>query len=896
MDSNNKKTSTTTAKPRTQTVKKVSIANAVSNPIRTDETLRKRPVRTRKTITNESNFDVFKDDSELSSNAYPVYEETVESKTEKLVNSRGESKTITRYNTSIKKGLTSDIVEERTKEGFTNDVNKGSTKTIKKIIFSNIFTFFNILTFAIAGWLISVNSYKDLVFLFIVTLNVIIGILQEIRAKITIDKLSILSAPTANILRDGETYEIAVKEVVLDDILVLSNGKQIPADSIVLEGTIEVNESLLTGESDSILKRPGDELYSGSFVVSGNCKAQVNKVGKDNYIETLTTQAKKYSRPKSELLKSLNKIIRTVAIIIIPIGAMLFLMQTNLLENKNVDYSVYVQAVQKTAGAMIGMIPSGLFLLTSVALAVGVVRLSQNNTLVQELYCIEMLARVDCICLDKTGTITDGTMTVKGLIDYNCGIDVPIKNIISAMLNALNDNNMTSKALEAKFGRGKRIKHQATIPFSSQRKYSAVDFMENGTFVMGAPEFVLKENYSLVEKDVEEQAKEGYRVLVVAYTKNPIVNNEIRGILKPLCLILIEDTIRPDAVETLKYFKDTGVDIKVISGDNPITVSKVSQRAGIDGADKYISLDGLSNKEVEKVATSYTVFGRVSPTQKYILIKTLKSKGKTVAMTGDGVNDILALKEADCSIAMASGSEAARNVSQLVLLDSNFSSMPKVVAEGRRVINNIQKVSILFLTKTIFSFLLAVVALLRNGTYPISPSQLFMIDFLVIGAPSFFLALEPNDRKVVGKFLFNVLSRSIPGALVVIVNSIIIFMMEGILGLETQETSTLIVITATYTCMMVLFKVCSPFNILRRILFFCSFTAFICLTLFVPWIFDFTPFFAIPGSDFVPLELSSILLIICLCEAAYPLITLLQKSVPWLKKQISASVSRIAKS
>ena len=743
---------------------------------------------------------------------------------------------IKRYDTDIENGLPDEVVERRFLDELVNATKKGSTKSRKRIVFSNIFTFFNMLTIAIAIWLMSVQAWTDLVFLVIVTLNVFIGIYQELRAKKTIDNLSLLSAPSAVVIRNGVKKEVNVEDVVLDDLIVLSAGNQICADSIVQSGSVEVNESLLTGESDAIIKKTGDLLFSGSFVVSGKCKARVDKVGKDNYIEKLSNQAKQYQKPKSELLKSLKLIIYAMAFLIVPIGITLFCLQFLV---SGIDY---VTAVRKTAGAMVGMIPSGLWLLTSIALFVGVIRLSERNVLVQELYCIEMLARINVLCLDKTGTITDGTMSVKNVVDYNTMYGLTTKNIISAMLNALNESNMTSIALEEKFGLNKRIKHIATIPFSSQRKYNAVTFDKMGTFALGAPEFILKSHYEKIKKEVNKYASQGYRILCLAHFNGQIAEQKLPN-SEPeiLSLILIEDNIRPDAIKTIEYFKNSGVEVRVISGDNPITVSKISQRAGIENADQYISLDGLSDAEVERAALKYTVFGRVSPSQKKLLVTTLKNAGKKVAMTGDGVNDILALREADCSIAIASGSEAARNVSHLVLLDSNFDSMPKVVSEGRRVINNVTSVASLFLTKTIFSLLLAIQAMNSGGAYPISTNQLIMIDLFAIGLPSFFLVLEPNNNEVDGNFLSNILKGALPGAITILIISMLIFNLSYSLSLDTISIQTIIGIAATHTCLMVLFKVSKPFNTLRRVICISCYTAFLIITVLMPQFLEFRP-------------------------------------------------------
>lgn len=746
--------------------------------------------------------------------------------------------TLVRYETDKENGLPLEAVEQRILDEQVNESSKKKSKSIAQIFMSNIISFFNILIFIIAGFLISVGAITDLAFLVIVVVNITIGIVQEIKAKKMIDELSLMSAPYAVVKRGGAIKEIPVNEVVLDDLLMLEAGKQICADSIVLDGQIEVNESLITGESDAIVKKPGDQLFSGSFVVSGKCSARVDKVGKNNYIEKLSSQAKVYKKPKSDLLISLNRIIQFMSIPVIVIGVSLFLIM--YLKN-GMEWDT---SIRKTAGAMIGMIPSGLFLMASIALYVGVIRLGQKNVLVQELYCIEMLARVNCICLDKTGTITDGTMVVKNVIDYNTVHGLATKNVISAMLNALQDTNMTSQALISKFGLGKRIRHVAAIPFSSQRKYQAVTFDRYGTFILGAPEFVLGDTYKLVGKDVEKYAKLGFRVLCLAHIDGTIIDKELpKGNIEVVSMILIEDNIRPDAISTIKYFKESGVQVRVISGDNPITVSKISQRAGVEGAERYVSLDGMSDQEVVSAALKYTVFGRVSPGQKKLIIQTLQSAGLTVAMTGDGVNDILALREADCSIALASGSDAARSVSHLVLLDSNFGSMPSVVAEGRRVINNVTNVASLFLTKTIFSLFLAIQALI-TGAYPISAVQLILIDLLAIGIPSLVLVNEPNNNPVQGKFLPNVIKKALPGALVVLTMSLVVFGLSSSLNLDNLSYTTIIVIAATHTCLMVLFKACKPFNTIRKVLCTVCYSIFLFAIFLLPQILEFRPIFS----------------------------------------------------
>jgi cation-transporting ATPase E len=797
---------------------------------------------------------------------------------------------VERYNPDIKVGLSNEDVESRIMAGLSNVMDSGSSKSVSSIVTANLFTFFNFLNFSIAVWLLSVGAeFANFFFLGAVSANIAIGIIQEIRAKKMIDKLSLLSAPTANVVRDSGDYEISVSNIVIDDILYLKSGKQIAADCVVREGTLEVNESLLTGESDPILKRKGDTLYSGSYVASGSCYAQVTAIGNDIYIQKLTSKAKVYQKPKSDLLASLKIIIRTVAGIIVPLAGLLFYTMTT---NTNLGYEDIVKA---TAGAMIGIIPSGLFLLTSMALAVGVVRLAQNSTLVQELYCIEMLARVDVLCLDKTGTITDGTMSVHSTVELEPYDKLSTKNIVSAMINALNDTNLTSQALSERFGTAKRIRHKNTIPFSSARKFSAVEFERFGTFVLGAPEYVLKNQYpETIKVQVNRFAEEGFRLLCIARTDEPITDDYTFKSLTPISLITIEDTIRPDAEETIKYFKENQVGVKVISGDNPVTVSKIAQRVGIVDADKYISLEGLSDKDVVRAAGKYTIFGRVSPGQKRLLIESLKNNGHTVAMTGDGVNDILALKEADTSVAMASGSEAARNVSHLVLLDSNFSSMPKVVSEGRRVINNVQKVAVLFLTKNIFTLLLIIIAIARRGVYPIQPSQLILIDYLVIGIPALILALEANNKRVEGNFLLNVIKKALPGALVVMINSLIVFGLANVLGMNQLQTSTIIVISATFTSLLVLLRLSLPFNRVRGTLYVLMIIAFVASITFLPSFFNYAPFFTQEYYPVDPLTVPQILLLLSISQAAFPMMYILSNITRWIKEGIALMINKIS--
>lgn len=743
---------------------------------------------------------------------------------------------IERFHPNYLIGLTSEQIESRNTAGLINITKKGSSKTYLGIIINNLFTFFNGMYTVIFLLMLSAGtSLANFGFIIIMAVNTLIGIIQEIRSKRTIDKLSLLSTPHVKVVRNGEKVHVKIEELVLDDIMCLSSGNQITSDSILVQGEVEVNESQLTGESIPIRKASGDTLYSGSFIVSGNCYAQVERVGKDNEIEKLSDQARKYNKPKSEILKSLSYLLRFVSIVIIPIGLILYANAENI-DLKNWDEiklffkksPTYGDSIVTTSAALIGMIPAGLFLLTSVALAIGVLRLAKHKTLVQEIYCIEMLARVDVLCLDKTGTITDGSMTVTRFVEQRRNSEYNVQDIVSSMNTALQETNSTSKALEAYFGYGKKLTPTEIIPFSSDNKYSAVTFGEEGTYILGAPEFVLKSNYDRVAEEVNEYANQGLRVLALAHSTLPLKNSRIQRVPRIVALILIEDQIRREAYDTIKYFKDNGVEVKVISGDNPVTVSEVSKRVGIENAEDYISLDGLTDDDVARVANSYTVFGRVKPHQKKILVQSLKAAKRTVAMTGDGVNDILALKEADCSIAMASGSDAVRNVAQLVLLDSNFASMPKVVGEGRRVINNIQQTAMLYIVKTLFTFFTALLVItgffkafspISFGGYPLESSQMLMIEMFVIGIPTFFLALQPNKNIVKGKFLVNVIQNSLPGSLTIVIEVIIAYMLSKALGFSSAQLVTVTVIVATATYLMILYWASKPFSFKKLLLF-----------------------------------------------------------------------------
>ena len=740
---------------------------------------------------------------------------------------------VERFSPEISQGLNQRQVEERFRQFLFNDTNKKYSKSYASIFVSNICTFFNLLCLCafIALLIAGTTGITNYLVIIITSANIILGIIQEIRSKKSIDKLSILATSTSKVIRDGELVEIPSSEIVMDDILILELGNQVPADCILAEGSVEVNESLLTGESIAIKKQPGDILYAGSFIASGSGKFRVEKVGRDTYLEKLTAKAKKYRRPNSELMNSTKMIIKAVGFLIVPIAIGMFfttysapLSDTALSGVFDYIFPAEVNyAIQRTCTVVIGMIPSGMMLLTTMALAVGVIRLAKNNTLVQDLYSLEMLARVNVLCLDKTGTITDGRMRVSDCVILNTVGEYSLNDIMGSMLSALDDNNQTSIALYNHFGHNDILSPTAKIPFSSKRKLSAVTFEDVGTFVMGAPEFVLKPLPAKVDRIVKQYATMGLRVIVLAHSATPIVGDKLPSVLKPVAIISIADNIREDAVDTIKWFRQNDVAVKVISGDNPVTVAEVARRAGIENADKFISLEGLNDKEVESVANKYTVFGRVTPEQKAVLVRAIKSEGNTVAMTGDGVNDILALKEADCAISVASGSEAARNVSHLVLMDNNFASMPKVVGEGRRVINNIKNSSSLYLMKTLFTAILAVICMLiLQQPYLFMPSNMLLLEVCIIGAPSFMLSLQPNKERVQGKFITHVMSRSIPGAVLMICCVMAMYLVYVFNPAEFEPYYVpMCMMAMTFAGLIMLYRACQPFNGYRLVLFCC---------------------------------------------------------------------------
>ncbi|MGN0559215.1 MAG: HAD-IC family P-type ATPase [Acutalibacteraceae bacterium] len=714
-------------------------------------------------------------------------------------------------NTSEIKGLTSQQVQERISEGKVNTDTTVKTKSVKRIFYDNIFTLFNGVNIILLIMVILSGSYKNALFMGVVISNTAIGIFQEIRSKKSVDKLSILVSKKAVVLRDGKEQEIPIEDIVLDDVIKLKRGDQIPSDSVIISGCVSVNESLLTGESDLIDKNKGDKLMSGSFISAGNCIARVCSVGADNYISKIHASAKYIKKVNSEIMNTLNKIIKICSFIIFPIGAVLFTRQYF------VDYN-FSKAIVATVAGMLGMIPEGLILLTSTVLAVSVIRLSKNKVLVQELFCIESLARVDVLCLDKTGTITCDMMNVENVIPFKENKSDEISIAIKSLAYSSTDENATVNALRDYVDNSGALKPVSVIPFSSEKKWSGASFENGASYIMGAAEFVLKEKFSQVSEIISEYEKE-YRVLTIAKSSQVLQNAEIPSDIEPVAFVLIKDKIREEAPQTIKYFIEQGVTLKVISGDNVKTVANIAKSAGIKNAEMVVDATTLkTDEEIYEAAEKFNVFGRVTPHQKEKLIKALKSHGHTVAMTGDGVNDVLALKEADCSVAMAAGSEAARNVAHIVLIDNNFSSMPKVVAEGRRTINNIQRSASLFLVKTIYSVLLSVLFMIIGYRYPFEPVQMSLISAMTIGLPSFALALEPNHDRVTGNFFYNIISKAFPAAITIVLNIVAVTLCRYFFNYSDVVSSTMCVILTAVIGVLFIIRLSIPFNAYRTAL------------------------------------------------------------------------------
>ena len=721
---------------------------------------------------------------------------------------------VERYSPSPEEGLSEEQVAQRRAAHLTNRIKHDTTKPVWRIFFDNLCTFFNFIWLVLVVILLVLREYEQLFFVIIVIANTAIAIFFELRAKRTLERLSLVTAPKITAVRGGENILLDANDIVLDDIVVFEAGAQIPADCVIVAGSVEMNESLLTGESDAVKKQKGEMIFAGSFIISGSCRARVERVGRDSYIQTVASRVKKFKAPQSYLFRDIKQIIRYIGLFIIPFS---LLMYFNNLYNPMVpgEHSVHA-ALVGTAASIVGMIPAGMFLLITIAFSLGVVKLSFKNTEVKDTYSIEMLARTNMLCLDKTGTITDGTMCVADEYLFTDTTDMPHGNIIANIMAAQESSNFTSAALHAHYEITEWFTVTYNIPFSSKRKYTATAFAGRGTYAIGAPEFVLRgEVPSEITEKVNEYAAMGQRVLLLAGSSQEISEDYLPEDIAPICLVILEDRIREEAKDTLAWFMQNKVAIKIISGDNPVTVSAIAARVGVEGADRYASLEGMSLDEVAEIADSYTVFGRVSPDQKVALVRRLRALGYVVAMTGDGINDTMALKEADCSIAMADGSEVARSLSNIVLLDNDFSSLPAVVSEGRQVVNNVQRSSVLFLMKTFFTISLSISCILFAMAYPYAPNSLLIFEIFVTGVPSILLALLPNNSPIEGRFIYQVLRKCIPDGLVLLCNVLLGMVLAPLFLLTKAETTTLLTLVLIFSGFVNLIFICLPLNRIR---------------------------------------------------------------------------------
>lgn len=740
--------------------------------------------------------------------------------------------------TNPETGLSSAQAQDRMDAGWGNLPIDPPGKTVGQIIKSNIFTYFNMLFFVLAAFVLVFGTWQNAMFLGVVFANIAIGIVQELRSKRTLDKLTLLTAPHGFVIRDGRQRKIPTSEMVRDDIVVFSAGSQIYADAVVVSGECSANEALITGEADEIKKTPGSELLSGSFVVSGECRARLTQVGADSYANRLTLEAKEAKPPQqSEMMRSLTRLVQVIGIAIIPLGVLMAVKEIVWLGRSVSD------GVVATVASLIGMIPEGLYLLTSMALAAGVVRLAQKKTLVHDMGCIETLARVDVLCVDKTGTVTENKMTVEDVVPLcpDRFEESDIRLIMADYVGAMRADNDTMAALRRYFTGEVKQPAVKAVPFTSAKKFGGVSFHEDETYLLGAPDVLLGERYGKYAAQIDAYSAKGCRVLLLALYDGQPDDEVLDADMLPISLILLSNKIRAEAPDTFKYFAEQGVAIKVISGDNAMAVSEVAKRAGIKGAESYVDARTLeTDEDIAAAVEKYTVFGRVTPDQKRRFVRALKAAGHTVAMTGDGVNDVLALKEADCSIAMASGSDAASQVSHIVLLESNFAAMPSVVAEGRRVINNIERSAALFLVKNIFSFSLAVISLIFTLPYPVTSAQMSLVSALTIGAPGFVLAMEPNTARIKGKFLPNVIYRALPGGLtdLILVLGVILFCMVFQVG--ENMMSTVCAIILNIVGLMVVHYTCKPYNLLRKAMMTGLTVAFVFCVLLLPQLFTLT--------------------------------------------------------
>ena len=717
-------------------------------------------------------------------------------------------------------GLTQAEVEARIADGQVNAIQDSSNRSVKDIVMGNTLTFFNFINIVLLALVLSVRSYKNMLFIFIIIANTLIGIFQEIKAKITLDKLKILTVSHVDVIRDGVKKSVTVSELVKDDVILLKSGGQIPADGVILDGEVDVNESLLTGESDSIHKTCGSKVLSGSFVTSGKAMCLLTEVGHDCYMEKLSSEAKQFKRYKTELQRNLDTILKFISIIIVPLGIILFAKQYWI------SGSTYEQAALDTVAAVLGMIPEGLVLLTSVALALGAVRLARRSTLVRELFCIETLARVDTLCLDKTGTITEGHLCVQG--EESVKEDIDLEQLMGRMVAALGDENETFQALRQHYKRNQSANTKFVLPFSSERKFSGVVFEGEGTYLMGAYQFIFPQADPAVLEKIAEYASQGLRVLTVAHSPNEMTDYTLAEDFEIVGFVFMTDVVRKNAPDILGYFEEQGVDLKVISGDDPVTVAAIAARAGLKDADKYIDATTIhTDEEMEDAILKYSVFGRVTPKQKQQMVRLLKQNGRTVAMTGDGVNDVLALKDADVSIAMASGSEAAKNTANLVLLNSDFASLPHIVNEGRRVINNIKAAASMFLIKTGFSVLTALLTIIVGQNYPFQPIQLSVINGCAVAIPTMLLQLEPSFQKVNKHFFREVLRMSMPAAITITAMITIINNIGHSIGTPREMLSTVCVLATGWVYLITLRQVYSPMTGYRKFVIYLMQTAYL---------------------------------------------------------------------
>ena len=785
------------------------------------------------------------------------------------------NKILPRIETQPDIGLSAREAKERLDNGYGNESPASPEKTVGQIFRDNIFTYFNLIFFVLALLIIFVQSYRNLTFMGVIFSNTAIGIIQELRAKRTLSKLRLIAEPHATVIRDGTTLTIPAEDAVLDDVAIFSAGNQIYADAVVLAGECRVNEALVTGEADEIVKTPGSTLLSGSFIVSGECRARLDRVGVDSFVSKLTLEAKKHRKKhQSVMMHALTRLVQVIGFVIIPFGILLYLQQT-----LSLGYSV-TESVVSTVAALIGMIPEGLYLLVSVALTVSVLRLAQKKTLVHDMGCIETLARVDVLCVDKTGTITEPTMTVHevSLLREDRYPMAEIVSLLSDYAACMASDNETMAALKRAFTEPPRCRAVQVMAFSSSAKYSGVTFNRSGTFLLGAPEKILLSDYGRYQEQIEKFSSQGCRVLLFAGYAGTLGDKGVTGEVSPLALVVLTNSIRPEAPATFNFFKKQGVAIKVISGDNPLTVSRVAIEAGIEDADKFIDATELTTeRKIKNAVRNYTVFGRVTPDQKRKLIRAFKEDGHTVAMTGDGVNDVLALKDADCSIAMASGSDVACQVAQLVLMDSNFASMPSVVAEGRRVINNIERSASLFLTKNIFSFALTLAALIAALKYPITPSQLSLFNITLIGIPSFILALEQNTSMVRGRFLLNALIRALPAGLTDFLALLATVLACEHYGISSGEMGTMATIIIAAVGFMMLYRISRPLNSLRIGLIVSM------LVLFVFGALVFSGLFTL-----YPLSTTAIWITVIVVAASVPLMMILS----WITSQFDPAAKK----